>query len=217
MGWPFGDKKDGTTAVVEQSVVQAPPPPEILFPEAEVPECLLAFEEQRRYDELAKQLGFTPPALISAQLTEFFSQENIEICNLAQVYDWLKMKKKEAGTTHWCWRPLRRQDVMEDYRWGYSSSSSTYSDGFYDSRQTGCRPYDQLVPFHALAKVSKLEAKFGDKVCFFVSDYSSPTPPDPFIMVRPRTKTYGATMEFSHIFDWWEEPGFGEFEAIESK
>src|SRR3989344_5481107 len=78
---------------------------------------------------------------------------------------------------------------------------------FYDKKEWRCRPYERLVPFHALEKVAKIETKFGDRVKFFVSDYATPNV-DPFIMVRPAACD-SCDHEYNLIFDAWDEPGFG--------
>lgn len=182
-------------------------PPVTPFPSAALPECLVAFETQRRYEEVAKTLGFDPPELTRAQLIEFFTQEDIVLYNYDEVNRWLKKKRQEAGLGSWCWRPLRGKDVITEYRWGWGRADGGWLDGFYMEAQ--CPPYDRLVPMHALEKVVKIEAKFGDKVKFFVSDYASPNA-DPFIMVRPAKMDSSTDGSYHLVFDCWDEPGFGQ-------
>lgn len=179
----------------------------IPFPTAQVPDRLVEKDTQRSYEEAAESLGFEPAELVRAQLIAFFETENIQLYDYHQVNAWLTNKRKEAGAENWCWRPLREKDVIEEYRWG-ERSNGRWSDGFYNQGQSSCRPYDRLVPLHALQKVEKIEEVFGEKVKFLVSDYDDPDV-DPFIMVRP-TKMNSGGSEYMMIFDVWDEPGFGE-------
>lgn len=184
---------------------------EVPFPAARVPERLVQPEKQRSYEEVAKSLGFTPTELIRAQLIEFFEHEGIKLYDYGQVSAWLSKKKEQAKAMNWCWRPLRGNDVITEYEWGIiwrSFGGADCFDGFYSSKQSGCRPYERLVPLHALEKVAKIQAKFGESVKFFVSDYASPAA-DPFIMVRPATPHTGELSEYNLVFDVWDEPGFG--------
>ncbi len=106
--------------------------------------------------------------------------------------------------------PLRDKDIITGYQWGYDHQTGKWSDSFYSSsdKKWQCRPYERLVPMHALEKVAKIEAKFGDSVKFLVSDYAAPNA-DPFIMVRPAMCDSGTQAEYHLIFDVWDEPGFG--------
>lgn len=176
------------------------------FPQARIPEGLIEPQKQSSYDEVAEKIGFIPAELTRTQLLEFFRAEGINLYDYDQVNKWLAAKKKEANATHWCWRPLREKDIVSMYGWGYANGD--YTDGFYYPSQAGCRLYDRLVPLHALEKVEKIKAKFGDRVKFFVSDYASPKP-DPFIMVRTTAYFTGTAAEYFLIFDAWDEPGFG--------
>ena len=191
-------------APVQQTAVVIP------FPSATVPERVVEPDKQRSYEEVAKALGFKPAELVRAQLLEFFEQEGIKLYDNDQVEAWLSDKKKQAEAEHWCWRPLREKDIIAGYRWGYTKDTQTWHDGFYSStgKSWECRPYQRLVPQHALEKVAKLEAKFGDDVKFFVSDYAHPDV-DPFIMVRPAACNDGGG-NYRLIFDAWDEPGFGD-------
>lgn len=180
----------------------------IQFPTARVPLRLVESQKQRSYEEVARQLGFVPAELTRAQLLEFFESEGIKLYDHGQVSAWLTGKKKQAKATHWCWRPLREKDAIKGYRWGWNREAGRNNDGFYSSNDWSCRPYERLVPMHALEKVVKIEAKFGDRVKFFVSDYPSPNA-DPFIMVRPAMCDSGTQAEYQLIFDVWDEPGFG--------
>lgn len=181
----------------------------IPFPQGKVPTRLVEPSKQRSYEEVAQSLGFMPAELVRAQLLEFFEEEGIKLYDYNQVSAWLTKKKVEAGAQHWCWRPLRKKDIITDYVWGYNARSGIWSDGFYSAstKSWECRPYARLVPQHAIEKVVKIEAKFGDRVKFFVSDYAHPDV-DPFIMVRPAMCQDGSD-NYYLVFDVWDEPGFG--------
>lgn len=181
----------------------------ISFPTARVPLRLVESKKQRSYEEVAQSLGFFPTELTRAQLLEFFEDEGIKLYDYDQVNAWLGKKKAEAKAELWCWRPLREKDVITGYRWGYNRQTDKWNDGFYSSTDKSweCRPYARLVPQHALEKVARIEARFGDRVKFFVSDYAAPDV-DPFIMVRPTMCNDGGA-EYRLVFDAWDEPGFG--------
>ncbi|MEK7554888.1 MAG: hypothetical protein AAB518_02820 [Patescibacteria group bacterium] len=183
----------------------------IPFPTARVPLRLVESQKQRSYEEVAQKLDFVPAELTRAQLLEFFETEGIKLYDYGQVSAWLTEKKEQAKATHWCWRALRETDIITGYRWGYNREKGVWNDGFYssgDDKKWQCRPYERLVPLHALEKVAKIEAKFGDRVKFLVSDYASPNA-DPFIMVRPAMCDSGTNAEYNLVFDVWDEPGFG--------
>lgn len=181
----------------------------IPFPTTRIPLRLVESQKQRSYEEVAQSLGFVPGELIRAQLLEFFEEEGIKLYDYGQVRAWLTKKKVEAKAELWCWRPLREKDIITAYNWEVlDNHRRTFSDGSYSSNEWGCRPYDRLVPMHALEKVAKIEAKFGERVKFFVSDYTSPNV-DPFIMVRPTMTTSGPSADYYLVFDMWDEPGFG--------
>lgn len=180
----------------------------IPFPTARVPLRLVESQKQCSYEEVAQQLGFIPAELIRAQLLEFFETRGIKLYDYGQVKAWLTGKKKQANATNWCWRALREKDVIKGYQWGWNGTNAVWNDGFYANRRWECRPYDRLVPLHALEKAVEIEKKFGDYVKFFVSDYASPKV-DPFIMVRPAMCDPGTQAEYCFIFDVWDEPGFG--------
>ena len=179
----------------------------IPFPTARVPLRLVESQKQRSYEEVAQSLGFVPSELTRAQLLEFFEVESIKLYDYNQVSAWLTKKKQQAEAEHWCWRALREKDILTGYHWGCDIEKRGRSDGFY-SKSWQCRPYERLVPLHALEKVVKIEAKFGDRVKFFVSDYAT-SDVDPFIMVRPAMCDSGTNAEYNLIFDAWDEPGFG--------
>jgi hypothetical protein len=180
----------------------------IPFPDSKVPQRLVESEKQRSYESIAQSLGFAPAELVRAQLLEFFEKENIKLFDYGQVEKWLTGKKMQAKAERWCWRPLREKDIITEFLWGWDRENCKFNDGFYSSKEWGCRPYERLVPIHALEKVAKIEAKFGDQVKFFVCDYDAPDA-DPFIMVRPSKCNSGPSAGYRLIFDVWDEPGFG--------
>ncbi len=178
----------------------------IPFPVSQIPQRVVSPETQRSYEGVAQQLGFVPAELTRAQLLEFFEEAHIHLYDYGQVRAWLTRKRKAAGLESWCWRPLREKDSIVGYVWGISRGRS---DGYHSSKLWECRPYERLVPLHALEKVAKIEAKFADRVKFFVSDYVDPNV-DPFIMVRPAMCDSGTEAEYNLVFDVWDEPGFGD-------
>lgn len=202
-------KKRSADRVVAAEIAELERIAVIPFPTARVPLCLVESQKQRFYEEVAQQLGFIPAELTRAQLLEFFDSESIKLYDYSQVQAWLTGKKEQAKARNWCWRALREKDVIEGYEWGVDHWNAVWHDGFY-SKRWECRPYERLVPMHALEKVAKIEAKFGDRVKFFVSDYTS-LKVDPFIMVRPAMCDSGreGKGEYNLIFDVWDEPGFG--------
>lgn len=173
----------------------------------------------RNYQETSARIGFRPVQLLCAELHDFFVQSGIELYDYREVDDWLTMKTEwaEKKNLYWCWRPLRAKDVV-DFSW--RCAKYDVEDGFYyspkdhdgwSSREAvhACRPYEKLVPEFALELVAKLEERFGDEVCFFVSDYAV-VDPDPFIMVRPRQRGDGPVSRQMFIFGFWDEPGFDQ-------
>lgn len=195
----FGLKR----ARMEDAMVPTSEVTEIVpFPTGRIPRRLIEAEGQKSYEEVAEALGFAPAELVRAQLLAFFEEAGITLYDYGQVSAWLTKKKAEsdAELKHWHWSPLRKKDFI-DYDWGDCGK-----DGFY--HHCLCSPYKHLVPLHALEKAGRIEAKFRDKVKFFVSDYTSPRP-DPFIMVRPAAENLGSVAEYNLVFDFWNEPGFG--------
>jgi hypothetical protein len=205
----FGSAKKQT---VPQPVPQ--PVPEIVkqksavviqFPSAKIPVRAIESQKQQSYSDAAKSIGFYPAGLVLAQLSEFFEDEKIKLYDYNQVVIWLKKKREEAGAEGpWCWRPLREKDIITEYKWGTRGAKQ---DGFYQNGWE-CRPYDLLIPQHALEKVVKIETAFKDQVKFFVSFFDKPGE-DPFIMVRPNMATSESEDMCCFVFDVWDEPGFG--------
>jgi hypothetical protein len=162
-------------------------------------------ESIEAYRKLADSVGFRPARLILNELYAFLEEESIEIFNGTKVYNYLSSIKPE-DCTHWCWRPLREKDATTAYIWGRDANFN-YEDGFYDATHASwqCRPYNSLIPYHALEKVAKIENKFGNYVKFFVSDFANPDV-DPFIMCQATPPQDGGRSMI--IFDCWDEPGF---------
>ncbi len=200
----FGLRRRRADRVAQAEIAELERIAAIPFPTARIPVRLVKSQKQRSYEEVAHSLGFIPAELTRTRLLEFFEEENVKLYDYAQVRTWLTRKKEQAKATNWCWRALREKDIITGYRWGGDNKE----DGFYWSSEWSCRPYELLVPMHALEKVAKIEAKFGDRVKFFVSDYAS-TNVDPFVMVRPAMCNSGTHNEYNLIFDAWDEPGFG--------
>ena len=177
------------------------------YPGTELPHLSVVPEKKHSYEEVAASIGFKPAELTRMQLLEFFEQNGMELYKYYEVIAWLTDKKKQVGEELWCWRPLREKDAIKGYRWGWNRERSNWNDGFYASNHWNCRPYERLVPKTVIEKVAAIEAKFGDDVKFFVSDFAKPG--DPFIMVRPTKCDSGTSAEYHLVFDGWDEPGFG--------
>ncbi|MDO8584355.1 MAG: hypothetical protein Q7R83_04210 [bacterium] len=178
----------------------------IPFPSASIPTHVVAEDAQKAYEEVAKEIGFWPAELVTTQLRAFFEREGIKIYDNDAVDAWLTKKREDAKAEPWFWRPLREKDVIEAYCWG-GTDGDTWEDDHYSDTLWRCRPYDRLVPRHALEKVAKIIALFDDRVKFFVSHYDDPNA-DPFIMVMPAMADSGG-YQSCFIFDYWDEPGFG--------
>lgn len=166
------------------------------------------FQKMRDYASIAESIGFRPTQLVLTELYDFLEKQGIKIFAYGPVAKWLDSKKPK-NIEHWCWRPLRKKDVIEKYRWGFERGALTPShSGYYSSSLWECRQYASLVPQHALEKVEKISLKFGDEVNFFVSDFATPNL-DPFIMARPAACDDGAgSRDYIVVFDMWDEPGF---------
>lgn len=190
----------------------------ITFPRSQVPQKPVEPRIQTTYEEIARRLGFLPTELVRDQLLAFFAEEEIALYNYSQVVEWLSEKKKDISVGTWCWRPLRGKDIINNFHWGTRSWTGKvwrWTDGYYHAEHGFCRPYERLVPMHALEKVTKIEEKFGEQVKFFVSDFAVDyacvpnAKGDPFVMVRPAMSDSGTPGEYQLIFDAWDEPGFG--------
>ncbi len=83
--------------------------PDISYPAADVPSCLVEPQKQRLYEEVAQSLGFAPTELTRNQHLEFFEKEGIELYNYVQMSAWFTEKRKQAKANHWCWRFLREK------------------------------------------------------------------------------------------------------------
>lgn len=184
-----------------------PPPPKtaevIAFPTAKP--IIDTAGDIGYYEDVAAKLGFAPSQMLREQLRNFLASENIPVFSFTAVDKWLTPKVKAAKLEHWCWRPLRPDDSIKKYMWGFKDNKISQN-GFYRNSLWECRPYARLVPERVLQRTLKIHSEFGDKVCFFVTDYATPDA-DPFIMVRPRSCD-DADGNYQFIFDVWDEPGF---------
>ena len=161
-----------------------------------------------QYEEVSRSVGFVPAELLRAQLIAFFAANEICLYPPDEVSTWLAHKCNREHPDKkmlWCWAPLRPQDVIDGWHWGFEDKGSHWQHGLYEKRR--CQVYQRLVPLPALEKVRKIEESFGQSVKFFVSGYTSPIP-DPFIMVRPAQMNAGDVTPYNLIFDHWDEPGF---------
>ena len=150
--------------------------------ESRVPERIVDASLQHSYEELSTLLGFDPAELTRAQLLAFFEEHNIALYDYGQVEARLTKKKDEAGKKHWCWQAFREEDIVKKFRWGFQDSTPT--DGYYSGKKWECRPYERLIPRHALEKVALIREHFGERVKFFVSDLSQQTPTRSLWFVR---------------------------------
>ena len=177
----------------------------VVFPSAAVPKSSVDAEIFRSYEEVANSIGFEPAALTFARLRAFFETEGIMLYDGSEVNAWLVSKLGAARANFWCWRALRPKDEIKNYGW-----AGIGAHGFYSSARWECRSYGKLIPKSVLDKVAAIEAKFGESVRFFVTDFVS-VRPDPFIMVRPAACHDGENAPL--IFDAWDEPGFGRIQT----
>lgn len=168
------------------------------------------FDAMRSYADVAESVGFRPSQLVLCEIYDFLEKSGIEIYDNNDVRKWLD-SKLPPGVKFWCWRPLRKKDVLEEFRWGFDSNSSIpTSSAYYSHSRWECRQYDSLVPLHALKKAEALTLRFGDDVKIFVSDFAVPDA-DPFMMVRPTLCDSGSGgRQYKVIIDMWDEPGFGK-------
>lgn len=194
---PFSTK---SALVAEELVAEVV----VAFPESSVP-VSIPEDEIADYRSLAEKLGFRPTQLVLKELLAFLAENNIRVFNYAEVFAWLDNKAKEiTEDQQWVWRPLRQKDEITDFSWGNYDKN-----GRYFHKQWVCRPYDLLVPRHALRKVEVIERRFGAEVRFFVTAFADPKA-DPFLMVRPAGCNSGSNAEYHLVIDVWDEPGFGE-------
>lgn len=151
--------------------------------------------EYRAYARSAQTVGFEPAALLEDHLTHFFQGNGINIFPYGEMAAFLAAKAEREGKK-WHWRPLRKQDAVEEcWAWGDSADHD-----HYHPRRHECRPYSHAIPLRVLLTVEKIHREFGDRVKFFVTDFAVPRP-DPFIAVwAPDIPRF--------VFDFWDEPDF---------
>jgi len=165
---------------------------------------------QTNYDSLARKLRFAPEELVRTQILGLLKDRNIPIFDYDEVDRYMTAKRQEARKEHWFWRPLRDKDELEERSWNYNwDASDPYIDGYYRQENGECQPYERLVPLHALQKVALIEARFRNKISFFVSDYGDPKP-DPFLGVMSRRLGDFNVKQQMLVIDVWDEPGFGK-------
>jgi hypothetical protein len=192
----------GDLATIIKPAVPRPTPALVTLTDGEM-EKLVA------YRKTADALGFRPAQLILNEIYAFMADAGIEVFELRKVRSYLTANKPK-GVDHWCWRPLRADDAIKKYTWDLDDDGRPENDGYYSSSLWECRPYESLVPAHALEKVARIQARFGKDVKFFVSDFAKPDT-DPFIMCRPAPCDSGdGGRPYEIVFDVWDEPGFGK-------
>jgi hypothetical protein len=146
------------------------------------------------YAELAKSIGFNPGMILETEVHNFLIEQQIPIYDYAAVVRYMTKLAKQRHRI-FVWRPLREIDRKRaNYEWGKWNDHDSYF---------SCKTevYRHFVPAHILRDVQTIDAKFGERVQFFVADYAV-VDPDPFILVtalRMRRIVFGA----------WDEPEFG--------
>lgn len=151
----------------------------------------------REYEAVARRIGFDNRALLAAQLKDFVAEQEIPVYKYDRVHAFLVAKMQEDPTVkrreRWCWAPLREVEVK--LKLFFPGQRSKRKNGHIAPNQ-----YGRAVPLKVLQLVEKFTKKFGDKVCFYVSEYASENA-DPFLMLAPPGIT---PMIIAH----WDEPGF---------
>jgi len=148
--------------------------------------------ELKEYLAVAEKIGFSNGAVLEAQLREFLAEEGIALYNYNDVASFLARKAKDLSTGEehvWCWKPLRECDKLSSGRWSASEN------GYVSARQ-----YNGPVPYPVLLTVEKIAQRFGNQICFHVSDYESKRP-DPFLAVTAPGIGW-------FIVERWDEPDF---------
>lgn len=179
--------------------IVAPPPPLVVPVGHEVMEIPLEDNERLAYERTCNAIGFEPASLLHARLLSFFKAKGIRVFDYKEVVSYMDAKAK-AQEKIWHWRPLREADVITSFTWGGNRGNFGAKNNYYCATLWECRPYHRPVPLRVLVTVEQIYKQFGDKVKFFVTDYTAPKP-DPFIAAvasdMPRV-----------IFDFWDEPNF---------
>ena len=165
----------------------------------EVSTIPLEDNERLAYERTCQAIGFEPAKLLYARLLAFFKTKGIRTFNYAEVAAYMKTKAEKEGKI-WYWRPLRATDVTNGWWFSGFNMNSNPKHDYYASHRQECRPYDKEVPLRVLGTVEQIHQEFGDKVKFFVTDYSVPRP-DPFIAIIVQDMP-------SLVFDYWDEPDF---------
>lgn len=170
-------------------------------------------QADKEYQALAHKVGLTipkPPVIPGATLRNILAEAGISIYPMKSVESY--MNKITPRGKIWQWHPLRERDYtrvcrMERFEWYPGGTrSATFS------RET----YAHRVPLAALISVDKIEST-GCSPAFFVTDYATPTPPDPFLMV---CIPHEGNIQINHlpqdlvnpetcfVIERWDEPGF---------
>lgn len=196
------------TVVSDEPVAIVRPAPLLVPVGREVKTLPIEDNERRAYERTCEAIGFEPASLLHARILSFFKANGIRVFNYEDVSAYM-VEKAEAEDKIWHWRPLRSVDVVTDWDWGanrlgnfgqHISIDGWKAHDYYSARVKACRTYHREVPLRVLGTVEQIHKEFGDKVNFFVTDYSSPNP-DPFIGIIVRD------ME-RIVFDYWDEPDF---------
>jgi hypothetical protein len=235
MAWPtVADIIIDSKGWTGQEPVTAPPQPTPKVDKVKPRPVVGLLPEQQlaEYAELAASIGLAPPDLTIEAVKKYLADNDIPVFSLSEVVAY--MDKKAADESRhkcgWEWRPLRDKDNMpvsfgtaasrratKGEKIEITAASDHYGQTthYFPGSSTAVidkpKPYDRLVPMHALRKVAALEKAFGDKVKFLVSDYALAPAiqyPDPFLMVVVENP-HIANGTGRFVVDFWDEPGFG--------
>jgi hypothetical protein len=172
--------------------------PEIPLPPVPVSSPVRVMEDgsaPSEYKALAAKLGVQSRAMSKLEMREFLAEECVSAYDVHKVMEYMnglvEREKKSSGdgSLHWVWKPLRQRDSAT-IKGHWTLAGIPFSEEVY--------PHE--VPYPVLLTVKKLTDKFGDRVCFHVSDYKS-SRPDPFLMAS--IDTYSA-----FVIERWDEPSF---------
>lgn len=181
----------------KQATVAVQVAPQMLVPIGIEATPTMEDNERIAYERTCKAIGFEPVVLLQARILSFFKKKGIRIFNNAEVFAYME-QKAIAQNKIWHWRPLRKSDVIDKWLWWPTNSYH----GFYNAGRADCLPYQNEIPLRVLGTVEQIYGEFGEKVKFFVTNYTHPRP-DPFIAVV----IFEAQDPFI-VFDYWDEPDF---------
>ena len=164
-----------------------------------LPEPSLGEMEREEYTNVAEEIGFTSPALVSDKIRAYLRTHGGRVYDLEQVEGFLAQHapKREGYYSSICWTALRYEDYENKDK---LDLNRMYGDCCVYLNGGG---YRRPVPLPALYLVRDIEQNVGKaEASFFVSDYLV-AKPDPFLAVAPRQNITDLTVIFH-----WDEPNF---------